>query len=258
MFEGSSWFGYGRKTYWLPSLWTYAGHIRKTDGLGGLFRGLSPKIVQGIVQQVVAQEVNQILPVVHQSQSSKHSPAVRDALTFCKETGRASVVRSVAVVAGYPFEVVSVRMIAYYVGREEPYSTVFGAVREIYRTNGLAGFFAGLVPRLLCEICSLWGFEVLSGVIIRSIGLPSRTSERREMEAYVRSIAQYVVRMVTYPFMLTSTLMIVDGSGMQAAHGIPFDGHGSWFTCLSSLHRHGLMMRGSNLLRRPVMKGTAV
>lgn len=45
------------------------------------------------------------------------------------------------------------------------YSGLFGSVVEIYRQNGLLGFFSGLIPRLLGEIISLLLAHALSYVI---------------------------------------------------------------------------------------------
>lgn len=46
-------------------------------------------------------------------------------------------------------------MMAQFIGRESVYRSIFGSIAEIYRTEGITGFFSGLLPKLLGEVACL-------------------------------------------------------------------------------------------------------
>lgn len=46
-------------------------------------------------------------------------------------------------------------MMAQFIGRESIYKSILGSIAEIYRTEGIMGFFSGLVPKLLCDVACL-------------------------------------------------------------------------------------------------------
>lgn len=46
-------------------------------------------------------------------------------------------------------------MMAQFIGRETLYQSIFGSIKEIYKTEGVLGFFSGLVPKLLCDVVCL-------------------------------------------------------------------------------------------------------
>lgn len=46
-------------------------------------------------------------------------------------------------------------MMAQFIGRESLYKSIFGSIAEIYKTDGILGFFSGLIPKLLCDVACL-------------------------------------------------------------------------------------------------------
>lgn len=46
-------------------------------------------------------------------------------------------------------------MMGQFVGRETIYRSLFGSIIEIYKDSGIAGFFSGILPRLLFEVACL-------------------------------------------------------------------------------------------------------
>lgn len=56
-------------------------------------------------------------------------------------------------------------------------SGVFSSLRELYRENGVYGFFSGLVPRLLAEVCQLAIWHSLTYALTTYV---SRDKEHRE------------------------------------------------------------------------------
>lgn len=65
------------------------------------------------------------------------------------------VLNLTGIIAAHPFHVISLRMMAQFIGREKVYNSVAGSIIEIYRTEGIQGFFAGLVPKLIGDLLCL-------------------------------------------------------------------------------------------------------
>lgn len=75
---------------------------------------------------------------------------------YCKrfetQLKRSVVVHAAGAVISSPFHVISVRMMAQFVGRETKYSSILGSVVQIYKDEGFLGFFSGIIPRLLFDV----------------------------------------------------------------------------------------------------------
>lgn len=71
---------------------------------------------------------------------------------FEKLLKRNVVIHAAGTVIASPFHVISLRMMAQFIGRETKYTSIFGSVVQIYKDEGILGFFSGLIPRLLCEV----------------------------------------------------------------------------------------------------------
>lgn len=75
---------------------------------------------------------------------------------YCKrfetQLKRSVVVHAAGTLISSPFHVISVRMMAQFVGRETKYSSFLGSVMQIYKDEGLLGFFSGIIPRLLFDV----------------------------------------------------------------------------------------------------------
>lgn len=96
-----------------------------------------------------------------------------------RELIRDTISRIVAIIVSQPFEVVSLRMMAQFVGGETKYryvidiyvlyvriwisyykiyilwfyfSGLFGSFVEIYRENGILGYYSGLIPRIIANV----------------------------------------------------------------------------------------------------------
>lgn len=50
------------------------------------------------------------------------------------------------------FRVISMRMMAQFIGRENKYKSVLGSILQIYKDEGFLGFFVGLGPRLTFDL----------------------------------------------------------------------------------------------------------
>ncbi|KFQ20980.1 Mitochondrial carrier 2, partial [Mesitornis unicolor] len=192
-----------------------------------------------------------------------------------KETSREMVARSAATLITHPFHVITLRCMVQFIGRETKYSGTLSAFATIYREEGILGFFAGLVPRLLGDILSLWLCNMLAYLIntyalenggsrAPLLGAPwglkvpflfLQVSTMTEMKSYSQAVTGFFASMLTYPFVLVSNLMAVNNCGL-AGGLLPYaPTYSSWLDCWSQLHREGNMSRGNSLFFRKVPAG---
>ncbi|NXP55945.1 MTCH2 protein, partial [Heliornis fulica] len=150
----------------------------KVDGRAGLFKGLAPRLCSSAIGTVVHSKVLQcsdgggtgggcFLPdasSAHQPETARTKP-VSSLEQVLKETSREMVARSAATLITYPFHVITLRCMVQFIGRETKYSGTLSAFATIYREEGILGFFAGLIPRLLGDILSLWLCNMLAYLI---------------------------------------------------------------------------------------------
>ncbi|NWR83236.1 MTCH2 protein, partial [Furnarius figulus] len=270
---------FGRQVYQLPGLFSYAKHIVKVDGRAGLFKGLAPRLCSSAIGTVVHSKVLQVDPpdssLPLQSGASKKEP-VSSLEQVLKETSREMVARSAATLITHPFHVITLRCMVQFIGRETKYSGTLSAFATIYREEGILGFFAGLIPRLLGDILSLWLCNMLAylintyalenGVWIWEPGgtpgmgiqvplLLPQVSTMTEMKSYSQAVTGFFASMLTYPFVLVSNLMAVNNCGL-AGGLLPYaPTYSSWLDCWSQLHREGNMSRGNSLFFRKVPAG---
>ncbi|NXG76767.1 MTCH2 protein, partial [Baryphthengus martii] len=151
-------------------------------------------------------------------------------------------------------------------------SGTLSAFATIYREEGILGFFAGLIPRLLGDILSLWLCNMLA-YLINTYALengvraprPARggcgffvllqVSTMAEMKSYSQAVTGFFASMLTYPFVLVSNLMAVNNCGL-AGGLLPYaPTYSSWLDCWSQLHKEGNMSRGNSLFFRKVPAG---
>ncbi|NXV83261.1 MTCH2 protein, partial [Atlantisia rogersi] len=257
---------FGRQVYQLPGFFAYAKHIVKVDGRAGLFKGLAPRLCSSAIGTVVHSKVLQVPPG-----TTKKEP-VSSLEQVLKETSREMVARSAATFITHPFHVITLRCMVQFIGRETKYSGTLSAFTTIYQEEGILGFFAGLIPRLLGDILSLWLCNMLA-YLINTYALENgvwalrptseggkgftgdRVSTMTEMKSYSQAVTGFFASMLTYPFVLVSNLMAVNNCGL-AGGLLPYaPTYSSWLDCWSQLHREGNMSRGNSLFFRKVPTG---
>ncbi|XP_069750622.1 mitochondrial carrier homolog 2 isoform X2 [Narcine bancroftii] len=240
---------FGRPVLQLPGLFAYAKHIVKIDGKGGLFKGLTPRLYSGAIGTVIHSKVLQCLELKKTSDQS----------SLCHvfgETMREMIARSTATIVTHPFHVITLRCMIQFIGRETKYSGMFSSVVTIYQEEGFFGFFAGLIPRLLGDMISLWLSNLLAYVINTYILEPSsQGSQIGELRSYSQAVTGFVASMMTYPFVLVSNLMAVNNCGLVG--GLPPYAavYTSWIDCWCQLSREGSMSRGNSLFFRKAPAG---
>ncbi|XP_039610139.1 mitochondrial carrier homolog 2 [Polypterus senegalus] len=247
---------FGRQVYQLPGLFSYAKYIVKIDGKRGLFKGLCPRLCAGTIGTIVHSRVLQKYQDA-EKQEDMGSCLKEDPSSFqqvVKETTKEMVARSCATIVTHPFHVITLRCMVQFIGREAKYSGVFDSIVTIYREEGVLGFFAGLIPRLLGDIISLWLCNVLAH-LINTYAIDNTMSHTGEIKSCSQAITGFLASMLTYPFVLVSNLMAVNNCGL--AGGLPpyAPVYKNWLDCWSTLNREGNMSRGNSLFFRKMPAG---
>ncbi|XP_003815220.3 mitochondrial carrier homolog 2 isoform X1 [Pan paniscus] len=249
---------FGRQVCQLPGLFSYAQHIASIDGRRGLFTGLTPRLCSGVLGTVVHGKVLQ-----HYQESDKGEELgpgnVQKEVSssfdhVIKETTREMIARSAATLITHPFHVITLRSMVQFIGRESKYCGLFDSIITIYREEGILGFFAGLVPRLLGDILSLWLCNSLA-YLVNTYALDSGVSTMNEMKSYSQAVTGFFASMLTYPFVLVSNLMAVNNCGLAGGCPPYSPIYTSWIDCWCMLQKEGNMSRGNSLFFRKVPFG---
>lgn len=76
---------------------------------------------------------------------------------FKRKVSRDVTIKMWAIVVSHPFHVMALRCMSQFVGGETNYSSwnIFHNAMEIYRGEGISGFFNGLIPRMLFEVSTI-------------------------------------------------------------------------------------------------------
>ncbi|XP_041847186.1 mitochondrial carrier homolog 2 [Melanotaenia boesemani] len=247
---------FGRQVHQLPGLFAYAKHIIKIDGKAGLFKGLVPRLCASSIGTVVHGKVVQKYQEQGTSQvlGGQQKAAEGSLQHVVNETTKEMLARSCATIVTHPFHVITLRCMVQFIGRETKYSGVFDSIVTVYREEGVLGFFAGLIPRLLGDILSLWICNLLAHVI-NTYAIDDSMSHTGEIKNCSQAVTGFFASMLTYPFVLVSNLMAVNNCGL--AGGLPpyASVYPTWVDCWRHLSTEGNMSRGNSLFFRKLPTG---
>lgn len=238
----------GKPALALPGAFQYMKHIKSIDGFSGLYRGLTTKLCSNFIAGVVYTTVIEQSPITKHNKHSGSSESNGNEQTvsaFLLETAEDTLARCVSIVASHPFHVITIRKIAQFVGREEKYLTIHGSVIEIYREEGIKGFFVGLIPRMIGEIFTIWIAHTVSYILSSYI-----TESKQTINSYIKASVLFIASSLMYPFNVVSNVLAVNNCGLAA--GVPpnMPIYVNWTDCWSHLSAIGQLKRGSSILWR--------
>lgn len=162
----------------------------------GCYRGLSPKLVGNILSTYFSERIADKLGVAKVEEEEEDNLS-EDKYYERFETGlkRSVVVHVAGTVISSPFHVISLRMMAQFVGRETKYTSILGSVVQIYKDEGILGFFSGLIPRLLFDVTCVVFASTATYLIGRHF---IREKEGRQYLGSLSSVRLYLSYCVTY------------------------------------------------------------
>uniref|UniRef100_A0AAQ4QW19 Mitochondrial carrier 1 n=1 Tax=Gasterosteus aculeatus aculeatus TaxID=481459 RepID=A0AAQ4QW19_GASAC len=234
---------FGRRVLYLPGFFSYVRHIVKVDGSRGLFRGLSPRIMSSAISTVVRSGVKR----VHRAARCSRLQSDMEVDVFMESICRLG--RRLKQMSNGYFPPTPLRCMAQFVGREVKYGGMFSCMVKIFKEEGLAGIYVGLVPHVAGEVLFLWCCNLLAH-IINTYAVDESFSQASAIRSYTKFVMGIAVSVLTYPFMLVADLMAVNNCGLAAGlppHSPIFK---SWRHCWNHLSNKGHLFRGSSFFFR--------
>uniref|UniRef100_A0A182RJN2 Mitochondrial carrier n=1 Tax=Anopheles funestus TaxID=62324 RepID=A0A182RJN2_ANOFN len=253
---------FGAKRMMLPNIFQYAAYIKSVDGFIGCFRGLSPKILGNVLSSYYAEKLSVVL--VGKMSTRFDDPSfnwfeanlddineymeTKDGVVEAMPGGmlRKAVAHVCGVVISHPFHVISIRMMAQFIGREHMYDGLFGSIKEIWLHEGISGFFSGIIPRLWMDFCCLTITSGITYLVAKYLGA------NKTVCGHVNNIAHFSVTSVFYPYHVVSTCMAVHGSRLKAGNPPLMDYYINWNDCYARLLLQRQHKRGSSFFFRAV------
>lgn len=241
---------FGRPALKLPNAFTYIRHIKSIDGLTGCYRGLVPKVCSYTISTIACDKTLAYLQLNSNEQNEDINIDIDDENEIVKrkkcirEIIRDVISRTVAIVISHPLEVISLRMMAQFVGGETKYSSLFGSFLEIYRENGILGYYAGLIPRIIGSAAVI----ILAGA--STYAIDNYVIQEPTMKPYTASTMKFLATTVMYPFLVVSHCMAVNDCGLVAGLPPHMPIYRNWIHCWNHLSDHNQLKRGSSLLWR--------
>ncbi|CAH0547542.1 unnamed protein product [Brassicogethes aeneus] len=235
---------FGKPALKLPNIFEYVKHIKSVDGISGCYRGLGPKVCGNLLSAVVTQKIIDSMEPTDNENENEQEPEDIRWNKYLKSVKCDLLTHSAAIIVSQPFHVITVRIMAQFVGRESKYVGILGSIREVYQQNGVLGFFSGLIPRLLGDVISLLLASSLT------YALNTYLVEEKEMQVYTSATMSFLATAITYPFQVVSNCMSVSNSGLMAGSPNFMPHYGSWVDCWRDLSSRNQLKRGSSLLVR--------
>ncbi|XP_037938718.1 mitochondrial carrier homolog 2-like [Teleopsis dalmanni] len=240
----------GKDILVLPNMFQYVGYIRRMDGFYGMYRGLSPKIFGNLLAFVCSEKVITAfkLPTAEECKL-KDDVDLSDEelyLQFKLNLKRDLVISMTSIIVCQPFHVISLRMMAQFIGGEKIYQSIVGSIIEIYKYEGISGFFSGLLPKLIGDVASL----ILTSTTV--FMLNKYLIKDKVGRHYNSGLTQFAIASMLYPFQVVASCMCVTGSRLMAASPPMMPMYRNSIDCWNHLSSLGELKRGNAFFLRYV------
>ncbi|BFZ09450.1 hypothetical protein BsWGS_12488 [Bradybaena similaris] len=236
-----------------PNIFKYIAHIKKVDGLWGLYRGVLPRIVAGTLGNLVQYNIQNRIKLSQEKKTPTETERSHDKIdedfvawlkVFAKETSEDTLSRCCGVIVSHPFHVIMVRCMVQFIGREDKYDSIYSSIKEIFDRDGILGFFVGLIPRLIGEVIAIWLTSFLTQVINKYM------VQEKDVQSYTGAACGLIVSQFTYPFTLVTNIMAVNNCGLVGGQFPQMPTYSNWFDCMRSLSQEGELKRGASAFWR--------
>ncbi|KAH8363743.1 hypothetical protein KR200_008348, partial [Drosophila serrata] len=229
-----------RPRLYLPGVQRYVTHIYQLDGIRGLYRGLGPRVIAGVLDYTLGDMLMNAIRLTPYTNVESHVGAKEFLWNLMCDTIRLAT--SVAIT--HPFYVVMVRQVAQFVGRETVYEGIWTSLKIILETDGWEGLYAGAVPLFLGELAILAGSSALCHLCQRLVPMNLHSYQ------YNGAIIQMVVSKLAYPLHVTAACMAATGAPLTACEPPRMPLYNHWIDCLADLQARGGHHRGGLLFWR--------
>ncbi|XP_039287578.1 mitochondrial carrier homolog 2 [Nilaparvata lugens] len=247
-----------RRSFGVSSVTSTVGHIYKTDGLIGCYNGMRPYICSQFISKAIIQlysdkfpphgrwrKIDTISPSsVYEDDSSTRQTAV-EWRPVCLQGAIDLLSQLTAITISHPLTIVTYRMMAQFVGREQKYTGVCSSLCTIYEEQGICGFFVGLAPQLMRQIIS---FVSLSAVLFI---LEKYTRSKPALCDFSSNLADVAIRNLTYPLHIVSVFTAANDFDLRAVSPpLMPDFNGDWTECWNYMSKTGQLKRAWFPFRR--------
>jgi len=229
---------FGKPILVLPGIIGYSSHIYQRAGLGALYQGVVPHLIH----KNISQQVNNGMSRYLKDSDREEEEPILDIKDFLIATAKDTASKCTAVVIAHPFHVIFVRSAAQFVGRECTYSYLYNSITHIFKTEGIPGFFSGLIPSLLYEALTLW----ITNVLIYTFNTVY-ADKGDEFAQWPPFIFNMVAQSLLYPFVVTSNCMAVTDSGLVAGQPDYMPRFKNWIQCWRWLSSRNELKRGGSI-----------
>jgi carrier protein len=233
---------FGKPALALPGILKYMGYMKRQVGFLGLYNGLPSRLCGRFTSNYVFARVSTTITIPTMNAGDINDE--EQVQYFIKTTLRDSVARTAAVVASHPFQVITIRTMAQFIGGEIVYNGPLSAFKEIWKREGISGFFSGIVPRLLGELLTLWLASSFCFII------NTYFVKDKQMQPYWNLAVGFIATSTTYSYSLVSNIMCVTDSGLAAGYPPHMPVYTNWTQCWRHLRAENQLKRGSSLFWR--------
>ncbi|KAI1726273.1 mitochondrial carrier like protein 2 [Ditylenchus destructor] len=256
---------FGSEVYFLPNVFKYLNFIRKEYSFKALYTGVDANLISNATGAVVSFATSMYLdryyPEIGGSPENVGKEEAQmtnyeSARVKVRQAIRDSIVNSLGIIIARPFTVVMVREIAQHIGHEGKYPDVFRALIRIGRDEGPPGFFSGLVPELIAGLITIWGCASVRYGVERFLENAFDKNDEIQVKTLkdTRNLMHYVIPLAvnafSYPFMVVSTVMALNGSCLSASQYpyVPLFSH--WSDAYDYFKQWNGLTRGSRMFLR--------
>ena len=253
-------FVFRQHLYYYPGLFGYARAIVREEGWRALYRGVGASVVSEVVQLTargiltppVKRAVSWLplsvvdggndVPDTEENVQTSRAVVVRHTRNFVS----AVTLETLVELFYHPFHVITIRAIAQHIGREDVFSSVWGSIKEIYREEGISGFYVGIVPAILSHVSNIFIYNLLRLAFELVAMQVSSNLGKAVIQGLIEvPLLMYLPRTYSYPFGLMTNMMAVNNCRLRA--GLPprmpvFSG---WRDSYRYLKSSGILYRGS-------------
>ncbi|XP_076169783.1 mitochondrial carrier homolog 2 isoform X2 [Ptiloglossa arizonensis] len=239
---------FGQPALALPNIFQYARHIAKVDKFHGCYRGLIPQLCASTISNFAYDKTfSKLTCVICDDEIYEVDDDAADSKSCRKyvlEFIRDLISRTIAIIVTHPLDVIALRMMAQFVGRETKYNGLFRSFVEVYKQNGIMGYYAGLVPRLIGNAAILILISSSTYIVDKYI------TTDNDIKPVVVSSIKFIATTITYPFLLVSHCMAVNNCGLVAGLPPHMPIYKNWQDCWSHLSATNQLKRGNSLICR--------
>ena len=239
--------------FYYPGIIGYSRAIAQQSGWKAMYRGVGCHFIEDIVAStsgaIMTSFVENRLVGVYE----KRKDTVLDVMLRTINMFITKLISDLTVtVIVHPFHVITVRNIAQQIGDEHIYKGLISSTREIYQTEGLRGFYSGLVPalwsayvRLSIYMC-LWCVTEL--VMLAMTGDKYNLPKLFFKGLVAFPVMAYVPQTYSYPLSMVSNVMAVNSSRLAAGNPPRMPIFNRWSDCAHYFRMSGNSFRGSGVI----------